>query len=48
MSPPNYQNIVNVPLNDETTLSKKNIYILKLLEKNIKPKKIKKIQRVEN
>jgi hypothetical protein len=47
MSPPNYQNIVNVPLNDETTLSKKK-YILKLLEKNIKPKKIKKIQRVEN
>jgi hypothetical protein len=31
MFPPNYQNIVNVPLNDETTSVKKKI--LKLLEK---------------
>jgi hypothetical protein len=41
MFPPNYQNIVNVPLNDETTSVKKKI--LKLLEKkNVKLKKNKK------
>jgi hypothetical protein len=47
MSPLNYQNIVNVPPNDETTLNKK---ILKLLEKkkHKTKKKLKKIQRVEN
>jgi hypothetical protein len=36
ISPSNYQNIVNVPPNDETTLSKR---ILKLLKKYIKLKK---------
>jgi hypothetical protein len=45
MSPLNYQNIVNDPLNDETTLSKKKI--LKLLKKKLKKKNLK-IQRVEN
>jgi hypothetical protein len=46
MSPLNYQNIVNVHLNDETALNKK---ILKLLERKHKTKKkLKKIQRVEN
>jgi hypothetical protein len=39
MSPSNYQNIVNDPPNDETTLSKKNT---KTSKKNIKLKKKKK------
>jgi hypothetical protein len=40
MSPLNYQNIVNVPSNDETILSKKKKQ--KLLKKNIKHKTKKK------